>query len=260
MMRSRALPEGFDFAQALHSTLAEQHFSLGSTATLSAQNLTDDDKGPVLAPQPLLSPTSTLSTLSNVPHCGGSAPKSVGHPPISPINDPSYPTASPYFGTRSPIARHRFIDTSGYSGTNFVGSTSQEQRGTELAGRWNPSRSEPLTSTMALCVTTSSDAYGHGWNPIQYSPALVENQDVSRQELPLTLPVNIYDQDPVHHSPAAGLAGHLYSSVFLSRPIDVTTSQIYVERLAQQGQSLLPAYSMVHPQPPTYPTTFLESQ
>lgn len=219
MMRSRALPEDFDFAQTLQSPIGDQRASPGSAMSLTNLSLNSNDaryrSSMDQSYQTIRPPNSMASVHTSLPSSASSTTGSFNLSPVSSINDGSQYSASCYSGQASPLATTpHFMNPFGRM-TSLAESTYQPDYP-------RPPTAERLRADSVVSPTTQTTPSfaGNVQNLFRESrtPFLAYgNPGLDRQfqrVSPLTSPT--YHHDEVQTSPysAAGSSRYVYRSDF----------------------------------------------
>jgi len=262
MMRSRALPDDYDFTHTLRPAYGKQDHSIEPVASSSNLRLTDGGRRPT----PTLRqdhqgpyPIDASSVYTNIPHSGGSASGSFSLSPVSSLNDGLYEeshySTSAYSGMSSPTTTSPF--TSEFCRSNSFSTSSISQRQTDkiLQGGVNQLGAKSLVTRMTQSGTTSAgSAYGYRETPSRSSPAPMKDQGINRRLSPSVSLADIppiYEQSSPQYSPAAGSAGYPSYSIYHTGHVDINTLQSgEMERLAQLGQFLRQHDQAVNPSRP----------
>lgn len=252
-MRSRKLPEDFDFSRTLQPAYDERRPSLGSVASLTNLSLSDAGRRrPALTlDQTIPPPTSMASVYTNLsPKDGSVAGSSNNLSPVSSINEGSQYSGSYYSASGSPAPQF----TNPFNRSNSLSASSNAQRQADMSR--TRMRAESLASPMTQSSSTfAGNAYGCDFRTSS------ENQDVGRTPSSRNLPQSrnpLYDQIPAQYNSAAGSAGYSYSLGYSGGEAEVNSwqnGQVMTERLIRDGQlsrSSQPQIISQHPAPSPY--------
>ena len=129
MMRSRALPEDFDFAQTLQPTLRDTRSPYETMPSLHNLSLTGGgmQQRPALelgSQRRNVAPTAMSSVYTNFPPSAGSAAGSANLSPVSSINEGSQYSGSQYSENLSPLSTSTHL-ASPFSRSNSLSAPSQ---------------------------------------------------------------------------------------------------------------------------------------
>ena len=235
MMRSRALPDNFDFAQTLQPGVRDTRSQVDPVTSLANLNLRgatmpeNSTLGPGLD-QRNLQANSMVSAYSNFPSGVGSAFGSGNLSPASSINEESHYSGSQFSETQSPVAANYYSHPLGRSSSLSVDPQTQRHQ-TELSRQRSASlaQSTPVfaRSTSAYReygVSDAAPAGPHPQNATQHAATFPYVQTPTPTTSPLATP-NILHYDQRHTIYPQGAAGPGYYQASFSQSFELSGSQ-----------------------------------
>ena len=216
-MRSRALPENFDFAQTLQPGFRDPRSHIDPVASLSNLSL----RGGAMPRRPTLRlgldqrnlpPNNAASVYTNVPSSVGAAIGSANLSPVSSINEGSQYSGSQYSETQSPLAPTQYSHPFGQSNSLSVNPQTQ-QRQTELFRQRSSSSAQPTpgirgnTSTYRdYDFSDATRAPSQPQNAPQHAATFPQVQNPTSRISPLAAPnTMLYDErQTIYPQAAAG--------------------------------------------------------
>jgi len=216
MMRSRALPDDFDFARSLQAGCRERWPSSGPDFSYEELILANNDGATLTLSQKHRAPVSnvTASASDGLPSAGAATGLLDSSPPLSTNEELRY-SDSHYSGTGSRMTiAPQFTDP--YSRSNIPSAGSLTQRQGRLSRPLSVGRlkAEPLASPSSVM-----NAYNYGAGS---SSAVIHNQAFSSNTSPLESPSRpLHDQGLAPYSPCAALP--VYSHSTSLRSLEVAT-------------------------------------
>ncbi|KAL2048678.1 hypothetical protein N7G274_000590 [Stereocaulon virgatum] len=235
MMRSRALPESFDFAHTLQSGVRDNRSQVDPVTSLANLNLREskmrqDSTLGLGLDHPNLQANSMVSTYSNFPSGVGSAFGSGNLSPASSINEESHYSGSPFSETQSPVAANYYPHPLGRSSSLSVDPQSQRhqaelsrQRSASLA-QSTPGFARSTSAYREYGVSDAPRAGPHPHNATQHAATFPYVRTPPPTTSPLTTP-NVLHYDQRHTIYPQGAAAHGYYQASLSQSFGLSGSQ-----------------------------------
>lgn len=248
ILRSRALPEDFDFTHTLRPVSGAQRPPREPVASLSNLSLADGGERPAMTirhDDQVLRSTNRFSMNPNMLHGGGSTPSSFS---LSPVSSPDeglydgtqYPTSATYSRIGSPNIGPGFGNDPGQYNFSTGMMRQGYQNAIQQASTNQFSAELHAIPTEPSAIAFANSQYNYGATPSLSSPAPLRHQSINRIVSPLVSPSEVspmYEQSSTQYSPAAGSAGYPAYSASYAGLVDQSLSQTgQFARLAQFGQ------------------------